>query len=112
MMDPKVTTRMKILVGEAAQHGGPAVFTLVNGTEYRFFTLGALSDFDIEMRESLESGFKPLCAIALCFTEDRKPLIEDEPMDGADPKQVKAARQLFVEECIAKGILKADGPKG
>jgi hypothetical protein len=111
MINPKVTTRMQILVGDAARHGGPAVLTLVNGTEYRFFDLGGSSNHDTEMRESLASGFRPLCAIALCFTEDGKPLIEDEPMDGADPKQVKAARELFVEECIANGILKTDGLK-
>jgi len=111
MIDRKVKTRMQILAGQSAQQGGPAVFALASGKEYRFFSLGDPSDFATEMRKSLADGFRPLCTIALCFTDDGQPLIEDEPMEGADPKQVKAARQLFVEECIAKGILQTDLPQ-
>ncbi len=106
MISRKVTIRMRLLVEQAAQQGGPAVLALVNGTEYRFFSLADAANFDVEMRTSVENGFKPLCAIALCFAEDGKPLVEHEPMEGADTKQVNAARQLFIEECMAKGIFK------
>ncbi|HEY1800971.1 MAG TPA: hypothetical protein VGG46_08560 [Terriglobales bacterium] len=66
--------------------------------------------FEGAVREGMAKGFRFLGAIALCATADGQPLIEDELIEGADRENMKAARQLFLEEMISTGTLKPGTP--
>ena len=105
-------TRMQLLVRQAGQVN-PAHRHLVfafSHADGRYF-LFPIDDFgtprfESAIREAGRTGFKPLALIALCATDDGRPLVEDEPMPDAPPDKVKAARQIFMDELIQKGILK------
>lgn len=116
MIDRKLKIRAGLLIEQAQKscfrhgidpNGAPAVFVLAKDSDYRFFSIGHKGNLDADMERAIAEGFKMLGVIVLSFTDDGEPLIEDEMIEGADAKSVQAARQLFTEELISKGILKA-----
>jgi len=103
--------RMRLLAEQAVV----VVFAMVHkkSEHYRLFPVEAhgTHEYANEMRAAIAEGYKPLGVIALCSTADNQPLIEDEAIEGTDPKDMTAARQLFVEGLVGKGVLKPDTPR-
>jgi hypothetical protein len=106
-MDPKTKIRMQLLARKAEL----LAFAFCHKETSRFLLLPVehfgTPAFAGAVSEAMKEGFLPLGAIALCSADDQ-PYITDERMPGASEKHMHAAKRLFEDDLLEKGVLKPD----
>ena len=106
-MDAKTTIRMQLL----ARRAELLIFAFCHKETRRFLLLPVehfgTPAFAGAVSEAMSEGFVPLGLIALCSTDDQ-PFITDERMPGVPEEDMRAAKRLFEEDLLEKGILKPD----
>lgn len=113
-MDERLTIRMRLLTQQAIRiegEQGLVVFPFYH-KETRRFLLLPIEDhgtpaFTGAAVEATSNGFVFLGMIALC-SADGQPFLSDERMPGASEEAMRAAKSLFEDQLLARGILKPD----
>jgi hypothetical protein len=111
-MQKKSAIRMQLLMVQAvAQNAGDLVaFALGHKETGGFLLLPAKDDgtpaFTGAEREVTAKGFVVLGLIALLATADGQPMITDEPCDGVSADRMQAAKRVYKDDLISRGVLK------